>query len=206
MKLTYFGIYGRGEPIRMLLNHAGAKFTDNRIGMDEWPALKETGIAEFGQLPVFEWKDGTSMTQSVSILRALGIEYGYYPWGDMEKMWICDSSIDACYDVASAVVPIFFGPTDAVKADALKKFLESVWPTFLKKMDARLNGKQYFTGKLSIADFYIGAFLSQLVNPANPHTKLFEAEVVKHKNVVAFWNNFKNINAAHFKNRPAVFF
>ena len=29
--LIYFNGYGRGEPIRLLLNHAGATFKDERI-------------------------------------------------------------------------------------------------------------------------------------------------------------------------------
>ena len=61
MKLTYFPAYARAEPIRMLLNHANVKFTDNRIGFPEVASLKETGYLEFGQVPILEWKDGTVM-------------------------------------------------------------------------------------------------------------------------------------------------
>ena len=78
MKLTYFPVYGRAEPIRMLLNHAKADFEDNKISFAELAEMKKTSYLEFGQVPVLEW-DGIVMTQSFAILRALGMEYGYYP-------------------------------------------------------------------------------------------------------------------------------
>ena len=48
MKLTYFGAYARAEPIRFVLDHAKVKYEDNRIGFGDMPALKASGILEFG--------------------------------------------------------------------------------------------------------------------------------------------------------------
>ena len=206
MKLTYFGIYGRAEPIRILFDHANVKFEDNRIGFPDMAELKKSGYLEFGQVPALEWKDGTVMTQSVSILRALGMEYGYYPT-DPLQMWLCDSTLDALYDVAPKAAQIFFAPSDAGKAEALKEFLEVHLPSLLKIMNTRLNGKVYFTGKMSIADIAFGAFLAQTAcNPASPHQKAFEGVMKQFKNVEAFWANFAKDHAAHLKNRPAAFF
>ena len=206
LKLHYFPLYGRGEPIRMLLDHAGVKFEENKISFADWPALKASGKFEFGQLPCLEWKDGTQMTQTYAILRALGIEYGYYPWGDFEKMWICDSTIDAIYDVFPKFTDIFMASTDAAKAENLKSFLETTLPTMLKIFDTRLKGRVYFTGKLSIADFAFGSFLSQTVgNPSSPHGAAFTAVLKKFPNCCAFWENFAKENDAHLKARPTAF-
>lgn len=40
MKLFYFGVYARGEPIRMVLTKAGVPFEDNRMTFDEFKAVK----------------------------------------------------------------------------------------------------------------------------------------------------------------------
>ena len=146
------------------------------------------------------------MTQSYAILRALGIEYGYYPWGDIEKMWICDSTLDAVYDVMPKFSDIFMAPTDAAKAENLKNFLENTFPVLCKQMDTRLKGRVYFTGKLSIADFAFGAFLSQTVgNPNSPHGAAFTTVIKKFPNICNFWENFAKENDAHLKARPAAF-
>ena len=42
IKLNYFGLYARAEPIRMLLNKANVDFVDNRVTFEQWPALKPT--------------------------------------------------------------------------------------------------------------------------------------------------------------------
>ena len=48
MKLHYFDIYGKGEPIRMLCKKANLNFEDNRHTMDTWKPLKESGWSPTG--------------------------------------------------------------------------------------------------------------------------------------------------------------
>lgn len=45
------------------------KFVDERIQMDQWPALKASGKFPLGQLPVLEFEDGTQITQNQAIMR-----------------------------------------------------------------------------------------------------------------------------------------
>ena len=52
---------------------------------------------EFGQLPMLE-DDGKFYSQSTSILRMLGLKYGYYPADPLEG-WKVDSAIDAYNDL-----------------------------------------------------------------------------------------------------------
>ena len=54
-KLYYLPIYGRAEPIRILLNHAKIPFEDFRIPFPDWHSFKPK--FEFGQVPVLEITD-----------------------------------------------------------------------------------------------------------------------------------------------------
>ena len=54
MKLYYFGVYGRAEPIRMLLAHAKIEYEDVRLDHEQQQKLKAEGKFEFGQVPVLE--------------------------------------------------------------------------------------------------------------------------------------------------------
>ena len=77
---------------------------------------------EFGQLPTLEMDDGSVMSQSNSILRALGMSYGFYSEDPIE-MWLIDSTIDACYDIFPKMAPVHFAPSDDVKKEVLQKLL-----------------------------------------------------------------------------------
>lgn len=80
MKLYYFDVYGRAEPIRMLLNHAKVEFEDIRLTEEDFAKLKREGTVpmEFGQVPVLEY-EGKHYCQTQAIIRALGKFHGYYP-------------------------------------------------------------------------------------------------------------------------------
>ena len=108
-------MYGRAEPIRMLLNHAGIEFEDVRVDYNDWQEIKKQSdfrdFFEFGQMPVLE-RNGKFYAQSYAILRMLGKEFGYYP-NDPEDMWFVDSTIMAEHDLLEA----FWDVTYVFKTD-----------------------------------------------------------------------------------------
>ncbi len=63
MKLYYFDLYGRAEPIRALLHLKGVTFEDIRVDHGEgFEDLRRSGKLEFGQMPVLELDDGTTLS------------------------------------------------------------------------------------------------------------------------------------------------
>ena len=57
--ISYFDIYNRAEPARMILNLAGVKFTDQRIQPHEWMALKPT--MPNGVIPAIKFTSGNKV-------------------------------------------------------------------------------------------------------------------------------------------------
>jgi len=84
MKLYYFDLYGRAEPIRMALFKAGVEFEDIRLTGQAWMDFKTSGKLEFGQCPGLELEDGTMMTQAIPILNFIGRKYNLVPADNME--------------------------------------------------------------------------------------------------------------------------
>ena len=57
-KLLYFDVYGKAEPIRMLLNHAKVSFEDVRLAGPDFQARKAAGEFPSGQVPIWITDDG----------------------------------------------------------------------------------------------------------------------------------------------------
>ena len=98
-KVYYFDIYGKAEPIRMMLTHAKVEFEDVRFNGEQFKEAKESGKFEFGQVPAFETEDGKVLSQSAAILRYVARTNGYYPEDPMDQ-WFADSTLDALEDLA----------------------------------------------------------------------------------------------------------
>jgi hypothetical protein len=96
-KLTYFGLPGRGEAIRLALKIGNIQHTDCRIEFAEWGALKST--TPWGALPILELADGTKMAQQRAILRFVGKCVGVYP-ADALAAAKCDEIMDVIDDIA----------------------------------------------------------------------------------------------------------
>jgi hypothetical protein len=121
----YFSFAGRGEGIRLLLNHAGVQFEDRRIQLKEW----NSGEASEGlknqfpnrQVPCLELPDGRKYGQGNAILRFLGKKHGYYPTDPMEA-FRCEEYIDVYRDLVNRIqswYPMFQKDHDKMNADLL---------------------------------------------------------------------------------------
>lgn len=72
-KLTYFDLRGRAEPTRLLFIVAGVQFEDERIGQEQWKAIKHK--VPGNSLP-FLSVDGVVVSQSMTINRHLARIFG----------------------------------------------------------------------------------------------------------------------------------
>ena len=52
MKLYYFDVYAKVEPIRMLFHKANVQYEDIRVPFKDWPDMKASNFSPSGQLPV----------------------------------------------------------------------------------------------------------------------------------------------------------
>lgn len=60
---------------------AGAQWQNHYLDSDTWPALKSSGLAPFGQLPILEVRRGDGATyvlaESHAIVRHVAREFGF---------------------------------------------------------------------------------------------------------------------------------
>lgn len=73
MKLIYFNLRARGEPMRQMFAYKGVEYVDERVEFADWPAIKADQPC--GQLPVLV-VDGKKLSQSGAIARYVGEQLG----------------------------------------------------------------------------------------------------------------------------------
>ena len=198
-KFYYFGVYARGEPTRLLLNHAKVDFENVMFGMEDWPNHKPN--MPNGQVPCLETSDGKKMGQSVSIVRFLGAKYGYYPKDPMEA-YETDALCDAAQDVMAKVYLPIFGPADK-KEENISLVIDEVMPKFLNMLEPRLGDSGFVCGeKLTIADFWIGGFYTNYAtNPMCYAPERWAALLEKYPKFKAYGARFAEENKEYLAKR-----
>lgn len=141
IKLTYFGIEGVAEKIRLALVIGKIPFEDDRIARDDWDKLKPT--TKFGQLPLMKIGDGEPFAQSGAMLRYCGKLARLYPPYLTLKI---EEAIGLEEDIGRAILPsLYIGmrpetygyPADMSQEDKSKKQLE-LRAKLLEKPDGSL--------------------------------------------------------------------
>ena len=92
-RIWYFQMYGRGEPMRLLLTHAGIPWEDMTVTNPEWGMLKP--MAPGNSLPLVEMQNGSMKGGATrATMRFFSLTYGYYPEDPMQAQQ-CDMIVDA---------------------------------------------------------------------------------------------------------------
>jgi glutathione S-transferase len=121
------------------------------------------------KLPVLELDDGTKIGQSVSILRFLGKQHGYYPEDPLEAHK-CDYLLDCYNDKFIGIALNSALPEKAIKFESplpfdlpLPKPNQAI-PQWIEFLEPYLNDGEFLCGdKLTIADFVIGGFYTNTI-------------------------------------------
>lgn len=155
MKLLYFDLRGRAEMIRLALHAGGVEFEDARFARGEWPEIKPT--TPRGSAPVLTLDDGTTVTESVAILRYAG-KLGtprLYPEDPVAALRV-DEMVDIIGSTTAILSKTFGLPSEEQLAMRTKIMSEDGELTkVLKFVDeaAKANGSGFLVGsELTIAD------------------------------------------------------
>ena len=153
-KLTYFGLGGRAEAIRAMLDHAGVAYENNMV--QDNTEIKESGYSPMGGMPLWD-EDGFVVCQSNAVLRALGIRHGYYT-ENADIAYAIDSLCDFHEDIVGMFVQYLMAKVmSGGTADYgdLEKYL-GFWQKQSSVVEKRMaHGKPFVAGtdRPTIADF-----------------------------------------------------
>merc|ERR1712110_161800 len=156
IKLTYFNGRGRAETSRLILAHAGVRYTDQRLTSEQFLAVKDK--LPFGQLPVAKI-NGQVVYQSMAIARCLADMFGLAGQTNLEKAQ-ADEIVDAVNDLFNARVAAVRETDEVKKTEMTKMLMSETIPNTLARLEARLEqrGGQFFVGNnLTWADLHLFA-------------------------------------------------
>ncbi|XP_067942462.1 glutathione S-transferase 1-like [Watersipora subatra] len=159
-RLTYFNVYARGEPTRILYALAGKEFEDKRIELEQWPAAKEE--QPLGQLPVFECEKGT-LVMSNTIARYVAKGFGLAGKDAWEEA-LNDQVMETCSDVFNEIPAKIYSwqvfkrvpePEDSekIKEEVKAKIVKSL--NFIQKTAEKRGKKFIVDDKISLADVWL---------------------------------------------------
>jgi len=173
IKLYYMAFpFWRAEVSRLALHLGNVPFEDVTDlpfkTPEERAALRESGKAPFGQLPVLE-VDGKIIAQTGAIARYCGKQGGFYPRNDDLAAAQIDMIIDTATDITMALGKTF-GMEEAAKMEARAKLGSETLPMYFKALEKMMtdNGSTgFYVGKsMTIADLAMWRLLGWVTGGA----------------------------------------
>ncbi len=192
--LTYFDFDGsRGLECRLALIVAGVVFHDERIGREQWMALKPS--LPFGALPVLDDEHGR-LAQSSAILRYVGASHGLHP-SQPAAAARHDALMQSVEDLRHKV-PSVRGMSEE-EAKAKREEFASGWLTrWAQTVDAQIAGPFVAGEAVNVVDLKLYVILRSCLGGVYDHVpaSTFEgldklsglvAAVDAHPRVAAYW-------------------
>ena len=160
--LHYFKVNGRGAVARAILSSMKADWTDHAFAREEWQTIKKSGLCEFEQAPVLEYK-GKTYAQSMAIDFFLARKFGLMGKDDEENYQI-ESLMCCMEDIFAAMFKFSHLPeNEKDKYDELRKVALERYKFFIKKIEERYikhgKGKYFLGDRFILCDILVGAQL-----------------------------------------------
>ena len=176
--LIYFPFGGKAESVRMLLKHAKVDFEDKRVTFEEFGKMKADGSLPNGQVPLWVDDAGVTHNQTNAIIRALGIQHGYYPVADAWAAYEVDWVVEVYNEFWNPkFYSIYFNQNELNEEGIAERVahFEKMSHQLEKKLAA--HGKDFLAGdKITIADFLIfSAYQCVVLNAATSRPTLTAA-------------------------------
>lgn len=182
----YFEIWGRGEPIRMMLWAAKVPYENKFVPLPKEEGWKDVrDDYEFKAVPALDI-DGKRLTQTSSIMRYIARKYGMAP-EDPYQEYLVDSVCEVMQDIFMGMMPLFRAAPEE-KMAATKKFTEETLEVKIGYIENRLkknSNQDYLVGdKITVADvMYLNAYYSMWLDENNKNEErnaLYKAAFDKH--------------------------
>lgn len=159
IKLYYFPIAARAEPIRLVFVAGNVEFEDVRVPREQWAELKAK--MPFGQMPAIE-VDGVMIAQSAALLIYAAKVAGLYP-EDPVQAALADQAVLFLEDMLQVLAPTFRMPDGEEKTKLRQELAAGALKDKLTMLSKLVEGKEYIAGgKLSHADIAVFCSLSNL--------------------------------------------
>ncbi|EER15151.1 Glutathione S-transferase, putative [Perkinsus marinus ATCC 50983] len=176
LKLYYFDVPARAEPIRLTFAVQGIPFEDIRETKEDWAkTLKPNHVFPLDQLPVLEFPDGKMATQSYAILRyvaTLRPSYGLYPTDPMERLRI-DELLETFADMREKTRLVKIMPDGPARDAAISELANTTYPFYFERVERMIGDNKYSAGDhLTIADLMLFVILDFIFNLAHLGTPL----------------------------------
>ena len=188
IKLTYFNVRGRAEPIRLLLKDNNIPYQEVAVTIEEWyqkkAELEHQNLIPFGQIPLYQESDtGINIVQSHAIMRHLARKHDLYGKTSEETIQ-CDIVEEAYVDAAHELVTLYWDPEFESKK---QNMIGNVLPNRLAALDKYLSGNvksggNFWVGSnVTYVDYMMWAYLDCL--------RPFSSESIQ--KCSALWNFFQ---------------
>jgi glutathione S-transferase len=184
-KLTYFGLRGRAEQLRLTFVVAGIEYEDHRVDFQQFGEMKPN--LPFGQLPIFHDDIIGTIAQTKAILRYISQKHHLDGHGERERAQV-DMYCEFIRDVREAIDNNLIFNENSKKEDTRNQvWTEKVLP-LLNKLNGVIQENGYLVGNsVTVAD--VIAF-DVLVNVAGPFNW---EETLKLKNILHLIRNITGL-------------